>query len=63
MTKKEELLAIKTYEEYDKRRNEFKGIKPDKEMFEHIAKLFPKTTTSREELCKTPPDKGGTIGR
>lgn len=63
MTKKEELLAIKTYEEYNRRRSEFAGIKPDKEMFEHIAKLFPKTTTSKEELFKSPPSQGGSIGR
>ncbi len=63
MTKKEKLLAIDTYEEYNRRRNEFKGIKADKEMLDHIAKLFPETTTSKEELFKTPPSKGGTIGK
>ena len=63
MTKKEKLLAIDAYEEYNRRRSEFKGIKPDKEMLDHIAKLFPKTTTSKEEVSKTPPSQGGTIGR
>lgn len=61
MTKKEELLAINTYEEYDRRREEFKGVKPDKEMFEHIANLFPKTTTSKEELYKNPPSSGKSL--
>ena len=44
-------------------RSEFEGVKLDKEMLDHIAKLFPKTTTSKEELFKTPPSQGGTIGR
>lgn len=63
MTKREELLRITSYEEFNKRRAEFKGIKMDKEIREHVAKLFPKVSSTTEELYKTPPNKGGTIGR
>lgn len=65
MLKKEEVLAIKTYEEFDRRRDEFEGTEMDKEMFEHIAKLFPKVTASKEELYRTPPGQGNPriIGR
>lgn len=60
---KEEFMSISTYEEFNERRNEFKGMKLDKEMREHAAKLFPKASATTEELFKTPPSKGGTIGR
>jgi len=43
MTAKEKFLAIKTYEEYDSRREEFKGsldIK-DPEVLNHFDAIFP----------------------
>lgn len=63
MTAKEQLLEIKTYEEYLEKRNTLQGLKPDKEVIEHLAKIFPRTSNTREELYKTPPKDGGTIGR
>ena len=63
MTKKEEFMKISTYEEYLKRKNEFKDITIDTDVLKHVSDLFPKATGSNEELLKTPPSKGGTIGR
>ena len=60
---KAEFLKISSYAELMARRQEFEGVKLDKEMLEHASKLFPKVSTTKEELYKTPPDKGGTIGR
>lgn len=43
MTDKEKILAIKTYEEFDKRRNEFDTIDvTDKEILSHLDSIFPK---------------------
>lgn len=63
MTKKEELLAIDSYEEYAKRKMEFRELSLDIEIVEHLRKLFPKMKLTDEELYKTPKSKGGTIGR
>lgn len=49
MSKRDEFLNIKTYEEYDRRRDEFKGvlnIPADKEVTEHWNSLFPKLDNS-----------------
>lgn len=47
MSLKEEFLKIITYEEYDKRRSEFKSLDwSDKENGEHLNSLFPKMTNS-----------------
>ena len=62
MTKREEILRIESYEEFDKRREEFRGIKIDKELFDHISKMFPKASNTKEELFKIPPNQGGRIG-
>lgn len=40
MTKREELLSIDTYEEFDKRRNEFKSLPTDLETIQHVSKLM-----------------------
>lgn len=63
MSPKEKLLQMNTYEEYEARRGELKGLKPDKEVVEHLSKLFGKASDTTEELYKTPPSQGGTIGR
>ena len=62
MTKREERLRIESYEEFDKRREEFRGIKIDKELFDNISKMFPKASNTKEELFKIPPNQGGRIG-
>jgi hypothetical protein len=42
MSVKEEFLKIKTYEEYDKRRDEFRGMDiMDKEIIQHLNDLYP----------------------
>ncbi len=58
MTKKEELLAIDNYAEFDKRRAEFRELPLDNEIIEHLSKLFPKLNLTYEELYKTPPIPG-----
>ena len=60
---KDKFMKISSYDELLERRHEFEGVKLDKEMLEHVSKLFPKVSNTQEELYKTPPDKGGTIGR
>ncbi len=42
MTQKEEFLKLQSYEEFDKKRERFKGLKFDKEVIEHLGKIFPK---------------------
>ena len=56
---KEEFMKITTYEEFDRRREEFKEMEFDKEMNIHALKLFPKASNTKEELY----GKNGTIGR
>ncbi|MEG1331809.1 MAG: hypothetical protein RSC97_10250 [Eubacterium sp.] len=59
MTAKEKFLAINAYEEFDRRRAEFKELKvSDKEVMEHISKIFPKLSNTKEELYKTRPEPG-----
>lgn len=59
MTAKEKFLEIDTYEEFDRRREEFRDLRmSDKEVREHIAKIFPKCYAGKEELYKTKPEKG-----
>lgn len=63
MTVKERLLRMQTYDEYEAHRKELDGLKPDKEVVAHLSKLFGKASDTHEELYKTLPDKGGSIGR
>ena len=64
MTPKEKLLQMKTYEEFDKNRDKFKGLKVDPEIIAHLSKITPKSPNPPEELYKTPPGKGPrSIGR
>lgn len=67
MTVKELFLNIETYEEFDKRREEFKKLEMDKDVLEHMSKMFPKVSDTKEELYSYRPDgslmlggKGGT---
>ena len=39
---KDEFLKLRTYEEFDRNRNKFKGLKPDKEVLNHCNVLFGK---------------------
>lgn len=62
MTEKEKFLNLKSYEEFNEKRNEFQSLKFDKDIVEHMAKIFPKPSNTKEELFKIPPSQGGTIG-
>ena len=53
MTAKEKFLQISSYEEFDRRREEFRGLIRDKETIEHLGKIFPKSPNPPEELYKT----------
>lgn len=50
MTKREEFLAIQSYEEFDCRRDEFRDLKIDKETLEHFKKIFPKASKVNKEI-------------
>ena len=54
MTIKEKFLMLKSYEEFDKRREEFKGLKMDSDVLEHMGKIFPTVSGTKEELFRTP---------
>lgn len=57
MTDKEKFLSIQTYEEFDKRRGEFKELSmADEEIRKHAGKIFPEPKNyTTEELYRTPP--------
>lgn len=57
MNQKELFLQIVSYGEYVKQRDEFKGLKIDKEVLEHMAKIFPKVSGTKEELFKDPENR------
>lgn len=47
MSLKQKFLKIKTYQEFDKRRNEFKNLKlQDTEISNHLKELFPSVDNS-----------------
>lgn len=47
MSSKEDFLKIRTYQEYDQRREEFKNLDiRDKEILKHLEELFPKVDNS-----------------
>lgn len=53
MTIKEKFLAIETYEEFDRRRAEFRDLKladADDDIWEHMAKIFPKVGPVNREV-------------
>lgn len=62
MTEKEKFLSLKSYEEFDRRRREFPTLKFDKEIVDHMSKIFPKPSGITEELYKIPKSEGGSIG-
>ena len=57
MTDKEKFLSIKTYEEFNRRRGEFKELSmADEEIRAHAGIIFPKIKNyTTEELYRTPP--------
>jgi hypothetical protein len=66
MSLKEEFLKIKTYEEYDKRRDEFKNLDfKDWEIIKHLSNISPKSNIDVDnfkkgimtEVYKTPPKR------
>lgn len=65
MSLKEEFLKIKTYEEYDKRRDEFEDLDiRDKEILNHLDDIYPTLENNgidedgiMIELYKYPPQK------
>lgn len=57
MNQKELFLQIESYSEYVKQRDKFKGLKIDKEVLEHMAKIFPKVSGTKEELFKYPKNR------
>lgn len=64
MSNKEEFLKVKTYEEYDRRRDEFRNLDVrDPEILNHFNELFPKLEKSGwedgiiVEAYKDPPNK------
>jgi hypothetical protein len=65
MSLKEELLSIKTYKEYEPQREKFRNVVRDKEVMDHLNKLYGKGYVGGdiehgliEELYKTPPGHG-----
>ena len=54
MTEKEKFLKLESYEEFDRRRDEFKALKFDKDIISHMSKLFGKSPNPPEELYRTP---------
>lgn len=62
MTEKEKFLQVKSYAEFDKRREEFKGLKFDKDVIDHMTKIFPKPYGGHEELYSYLPDGRRVLG-
>lgn len=60
MTDKEKFLSIETYEEFDRRRGEFKELSmADPEIREHAKKIFPNLKNyTEEEVYKNPLGSG-----
>ncbi|MBP3507758.1 MAG: hypothetical protein J6K43_15325 [Lachnospiraceae bacterium] len=50
MTSKEKLLEIQSYEEFDRRREEFRDLKFDREIVEHMSKIFSDITPVNKEV-------------
>ena len=50
MTQKEEFLQLKSREEFESKREKFKGLFVDKEVKEHMKEIFP----GYERLCFDP---------
>ena len=63
---REELLKVTTYEEFNRRREEFRQLskitKKDRELIQHISNLFPKVDDYEGELYTLFPDGSKMIG-
>lgn len=46
--KKALILSCKTYEEYDKIRGQIHGVHFDRELLDHLDKIFPKASPRRD---------------
>lgn len=62
MSSKEDFLKIRTYQEYNQRRDEFRNLDlQDKEILKHLEELFPRVDNSDfengiiTEVYKRPP--------
>ena len=62
MITKQEALAITTYEEFDRRREEFEGFNWDKETRDHLWSLFPEPGRFKGGLYRTRPYEQCTSG-
>lgn len=62
MTAKELFLSMESYEEFDRRRKELDGLKVDKDILEHMKKIFPRVSNTKEELYSYRPDGRLVIG-
>ena len=49
MSLKDEFLKIETYEKFDRRREEFRELKYDKEIGEHLDKIFPEAFAPKDK--------------
>lgn len=54
---KKTFLSVKSYEEFDRRREEFREMKMDREILLHGSKIFGEVSNVDEELFKEPPNK------
>ena len=53
MSLKQKFLKIKTYQEFDKRRNEFKNLNlQDTEISNHLKELFPSEKSMKKKMCR-----------
>ncbi len=57
MTLKEKFLEVKSYEEFELRRKEFKELMPDKDVIEHASKTFHKASGAKESYMRLPDKK------
>lgn len=46
---KQQFLEIKSYEEFDRRREEFRDLKFDEEIRKHLGRIFPKAYAPRDK--------------
>ena len=49
MSLKDQFLKIETYEEFDRRREEFRELKYVKEIGEHLDKIFPEAYAPKDK--------------
>ena len=49
MNLKDEFLKIESYEEFDRRREEFRELKFDEDIRKHLGKIFPKAYAPKDK--------------